>query len=375
MHIAFVLYRYFPHGGLQKDFLRTLHEAVGRGHKVTAFFAVQEGELPENDLFNIVKVPVKGWSNHAKMKSFAVNLKKFITSGNYDKVLMFSRIPGGDFYFAADNCLASDWGKLHSKWVLKLLPRYRTFLELERQVFAPESPTHILALTNKQVSDYQKFYKTQPERFSVMPAGIDEACRRPENAELVRESIRRKYNIPQDSLLLIQVAAQFGVKGVDRSIAALADLLAGSKRDCRLLVAGGGEIEKYQKIAESCGAGDKVIFAGACSNISELIAAADLMIHPARKEATGTVIVESLAVGVPVIASAACGYADYTGKLSGQMVTPEPFKQSDLNAALQYAVNTLEEQTTKAMQCAGNKEFYRRAGVIVDLLEQNKSAK
>ena len=106
MHIAFVLYRYFPHGGLQKDFLRTLHEAVGRGHKVTAFFAVQEGDLPENDLFNIVKVPVSGWSNHAKMKSFAVNLKKFIASGGYDKVLMFSRIPGGDFYFAADNCLA-----------------------------------------------------------------------------------------------------------------------------------------------------------------------------------------------------------------------------------------------------------------------------
>ena len=370
MHIAFVLYRYFPHGGLQKDFLRTLQEALSRGHKVTAFFAVQEADLAVNDNFNIVKVPVKGWSNHAKMVSFARNVNGCTATGKFDKVLMFSRIPGGDFYFAADNCLAADWGKLHNKLVLKLLPRYRTFLELERQVFMPESSTHILALTDKQVADYRQFYQTQPERFSVMPAGIDSACRRPDNAAIIRQEIRNKYNIPQDALMLIQVAAQFGVKGVDRSIKAVAYLLKNIQQDCRLLIAGGGEIEKYQKIAESCGAGEKVIFAGACSNIAELISAADLMIHPARKEATGTVIVESLAVGVPVIASDACGYAEYTGKLSTSLVTPEPFAQSDLNTALLYAVSTLEEQTKKAMQCAGNKDFYRRAGVIIDLLEE-----
>ncbi|MBR7144336.1 MAG: glycosyltransferase family 4 protein [Lentisphaeria bacterium] len=369
MHFAFVLYRYFPHGGLQKDFLRTLHEAVARGHKVTAFFAVQEGDLPENDLFNIVKVPVKGWSNHAKMASFAENVKVLVSQKKYDRILMFSRIPGGDFYFAADNCLAADWGRLHSKLTLKLLPRYRTFLKLERGVFAPESSTHILALTHKQLADYQKFYRTQPERFSVMPAGIDEKCRRPENANFIREYIRKKYNIPQDALLLIQVAAQFGVKGVDRSIAALAHLLDKTEHDCRLLVAGGGEIEKYRKIAENQGVGDKVVFAGACCNIGEMIAAADLMIHPARKEATGTVIVESLAVGVPVIASGTCGYADYTAELSPQLVTPEPFEQTDLNNALLYALDSLPEQTSKAMQMVNNSSFYRRAGVMIDHLE------
>ena len=283
---------------------------------------------------------------------------------------MFSRIPGGDFYFAADNCLAADWSQQHNRAVLKFLLRYRTFLELERQVFAPESSTHILALTNKQIADYQKFYQTQPERFSLMPAGIDSSCRRPDNMPQTRQKIRNKYNIPQNSLMLIQVAAQFGVKGVDRSIAALAYLQKNTQKDCRLLVVGGGEIERYQKIAADCGVADRVVFAGACSNIAELIAAADLMIHPARKEATGTVIVEALAVGIPVIASDACGYAEYTGKLSKQLITPEPFKQEDLNNALFYAVNTLEEQTFKAVQYAGNSDFYRRAGVIIDLLER-----
>ena len=137
-----------------------------------------------------------------------------------------------------------------------------------------------------------------------------------------------------------------------------------------MLVAGGGEIEQYRKIAAGYGIADKVIFAGACSNIAQLLTASDLMIHPARKEATGTVIVEALAIGVPVIASDACGYAEYTGRISGKLVTPEPFRQDDLNNALLYAVNTLEKQTAAAMQQCGNSDFYRRAGVIVDLLER-----
>ncbi len=369
MHFAFVLYRFFPHGGLQKDFLRTLHEALSRGHKVTAYFAVQESPLEENEFFQVVKVPVSGWSNHRKMASFAEDVNKLIAREKYDNVLMFSRIPGGNYYFAADNCLAADWGKLHNRWVLKLLPRYRTFLELERKVFAPESVTKILALTNQQVCDYKKFYNTPAERFRVMPAGIDNACRRPENIPQVRQKIRQQYNIPENALLIIQVAAQFGVKGVDRSIAALAVLQKNSDKDCRLLVIGGGEIEKYQKIADSCRAGDNVIFAGACSNIAELIAAADLMIHPARKEATGTVIVESLAIGIPVIASAACGYADYTAKFAPELVTPEPFTAEALNKALNFAVNNLDDLSCKVLQSANSSEFYRRAGVMVDHLE------
>ncbi len=367
LHFAFVLYRYFSHGGLQKDFLRTLQEVLARGHRVTAYLARQEALLPDSGNLSVCVLPVKGFSNHARMCSFSEKVQQELARNNFDKVLMFSRLPGGDFYFAADDCLAADWAKHHNALTLKLLPRYRNFLALERAVFEPDSGTHILALVNQQKWDYQQFYHTQNERFTVLPAGIDPACRRPDDVPEVRRMIREQYGIPQDALLLIQVAAQFGIKGVDRSIEALA---AQERNDLYLLVAGGGEIGKYRAAAEKNGIADRVIFAGACSNIPQLIAAADLMIHPARKEATGTVIVESLAVGVPVIASAACGYASYAAAIDPELVTPEPFDRKDLNASLAYALNRLPELTAQVLRPGRDLDFYRRAAVIADLLEQ-----
>ncbi len=372
LHIALVIYRFFPHGGLQKDFLRTMDSALLRGHRITVLLAEQEADLPAQPDLSVKLLPIKGFSNHSRMKSFAAEVKKEISSGSYDKVLMFNRMPGGDFYFAADNCLATDWAKLHSAWTLKLLPRYRTFLALENAVFEKDSRTHILALTTAQMQDYQNVYQTPSERFTVLPPGIDPACRRSENIEEIRQKIREKFNIPQDAVLLIQVAAQFGVKGVDRSIGALAALPENLRKNTFLLVAGGGDIEQYMLIAGRAGVADKVVFAGASSEIPALISAADLMIHPARKEATGTVIVESLAIGVPVIASAACGYADFTGNIDVQLVTPEPFRQDELNSALVYALENLKLLKIKTLAIAeNNPDFYRRSDVILNLLENS----
>ena len=367
LHFAFVLYRYFPHGGLQKDFLRTLQEVLSRGHRVTVFLAKQEAPLPDAKNLEVILLPVSGWSNHAKMRSFSKKVLQELAKNNFDNTLMFSRLPGGDFYFAADNCLAADWSKLHHPLILKLLPRYRTFLALEKAVLQPDSKTRILALVAQQKRDYQSFYYTQDERFTILPAGIDPTCRRPDDVPAIRREVRERFRIPQEAILLIQVAAQFGVKGVDRAIEAMVEQ---ARTDLFLLVAGGGEIEKYKAIAEKHGVVDRVIFAGASSDIPHLIAAADLMIHPARKEATGTVIVESLAVGVPVIASAACGYAPYAAAIDPQLVTPEPFVQNDLNTSLAYALDRLPDLTAQVLRPGRDLDFYRRAAVIADLLEK-----
>ena len=272
LHFAFVLYRYFPHGGLQRDFLRTLQEALNRGHRVSVFLARQEAPLPENAGLEVMLLPVSGFSNHARMISFSKAVKQKLAEHKFDNVLMFSRIPGGDFYFAADNCLAADWGQNRNALVLHL-PRYRTFLKLEQEIFSPESRTEIFALVPRQVQEYQTFYHTQKERFSILPPGIDSAFRRPENIREIRQQIRRELNISDDAVVLIQVAAQFEVKGTDRAIAALAALPEEKRRSCILLVVGGGKIGNFQKLAVRAGVEKNVIFTGARSDVAALIAA------------------------------------------------------------------------------------------------------
>ena len=56
MLVAFCLFKYFPYGGLQRDFMRIAQEVENRGHQVRIYVADWQGEKP--DTFDIVHVPI-----------------------------------------------------------------------------------------------------------------------------------------------------------------------------------------------------------------------------------------------------------------------------------------------------------------------------
>jgi UDP-glucose:(heptosyl)LPS alpha-1,3-glucosyltransferase len=50
---------------------------------------------------------------------------------------------------------------------------------------------------------------------------------------------------------------------------------------------------------------------GIRQDIPAIMAAADVLVHPARIETTGTVIIEALANGLPVVTTDTCGFAPF----------------------------------------------------------------
>ena len=48
MKIALCLYKYFPYGGLQRNFLAISEELLKRGHDITVYTGEWEGECPAN---------------------------------------------------------------------------------------------------------------------------------------------------------------------------------------------------------------------------------------------------------------------------------------------------------------------------------------
>ena len=67
------------------------------------------------------------------------------------------------------------------------------------------------------------------------------------------------------------------------------------------------------------------------------MAAADLFVHPARYDTTGTVILEALVNGLPVVTTEVCGYATHVTAADAGLVIPEPFRQSALIGAVAEA--------------------------------------
>jgi UDP-glucose:(heptosyl)LPS alpha-1,3-glucosyltransferase len=96
------------------------------------------------------------------------------------------------------------------------------------------------------------------------------------------------------------------------------------------------------------------------------------MIHAARSEATGTVLIESLAAGLPVVTSYVCGFGNYPAEVDPALVIGEKFEQSELNAAVLYALNNLDELKNKTIVYGSKADFYRRAQVAVDHMEKKQ---
>ncbi len=71
------------------------------------------------------------------------------------------------------------------------------------------------------------------------------------------------------------------------------------------------------------------------------MAASDILVHPARYDTTGTVILEAIANGLATITTATCGYAKHVDQADAGLVIPEPYSQPNFLNALKAARNPL----------------------------------
>ena len=360
---AMLLFRCFPHGGLQTDFRRILDECVQRGHDVTVFCGSWEGPRPDGAKVRLVSC--KRLSNHQSARCFQQKAAGMLAQEDFDLVLGFNRMAGLDLYFAADTCFSAG----HRGWFGQIFnPRIRIFRQMEKAVFSPESSTRILALTRSQQEEYMQQYGTQEERFLVIPPGISSACRRPEDPQIItnaRLKIRKEFHIPPEARLLVEIGSSFQTKGVDRNILAWPSL----PPDVHLLVAGREKSRKFQALAESLGVAERIHFAGPRNDVPEMLFAADGMVHPARREAAGNVLAEAAAAGLPVLCSGVCGFAPIV-RAAGGMVLDGTFHQADWNRALAEFLGELEELRRQAVQYAGTADLFRRAAAVADEMER-----
>ena len=373
MRLLISLYKYFPHGGLQKDTLRFAREAAQRGHQVTLLTTAWQGERPAAPNLDLkFSPPAKAWSNTARMDEFGRHVARFRQEQRFDVTLAMNRIPGADFYFAADSCFSHYLRQRHWPVTLALSPRYRAILRQERAIFQPQSSTRIFTISDAQLREFQEEYGTQPERFVPLPPGMDEACLPPprDQAAQIRAKTRQALGVNPDDLLLILVGTSFLRKGADRALTAIAALPGDLRKRTHFAMVGNNPPEKLYHFAGNLAISSNFVHPiPPQEHVGEFLLAADLMVHPAREEGAGSVLVEGLASGLPVVCTAACGFAPYV-KAAGCPVIAEPFSQANLNAALFEALMRLPSLRECTSAYAATQDFCGRSRVAIDALEQ-----
>jgi glycosyltransferase involved in cell wall biosynthesis len=142
--------------------------------------------------------------------------------------------------------------------------------------------------------------------------------------ERSRKLVRATLGVADDTLLILMVSRLEEGKGHKILLESLASLRA---LQWRLAVVGGAQgaqevkyLEAMKNLAQRFGIAERVDFLGSRSDSSDLLGAADIFCHPhTAPESFGIAIVEAMAAGVPVIASAKGGPIETVGD-SGVLV-------------------------------------------------------
>lgn len=335
MQLAFTLFKYFPFGGLQRDFLRIALACQARGHGIRVYTLSWQGEVPAG--FEVVTVPVRALTNPRRYEKFAAWVHADLARRPVDRVVGFNKMPGLDVYYCADPCYEDKARTLRGP-LYRLSGRYRHFAAYERAVFAPDSRTEILMISALQQPLFVKHYGTPPRRFHLLPPGIAADRRAPPDAAAIRAGFRREFGLDDGEnagdLLLVQIGSGFKTKGLDRSLQALAALPPELKARTRLIAIGQDEPRPFLRQIRRLGLARRVSILKGRDDIPRFLLGADLLIHPAYNENTGTVLLEALVAGLPVLTTAACGYAHYIEEANAGRVIPLPFEQCALDQAL-----------------------------------------
>lgn len=332
MHLAFVLFKYFPHGGLQRNFRRITELALERGHQVDVFTLAWEGWTPEHPQLKLHVLRVPGWRNHTRYRHFARRVQSEVQALQPDRVVGFNKLPGLDVYYNADPCFI-ERAQARSRFY-RLSGRCRVHAALERAVFRTEANNRILLLSEAEKPLFQRWYATPEDRFHLMPPYV--SADRFANADTPqrRRALRKELGLGNDSLMLLMVGSDFRRKGVDRSIRALAALPDGLRERASLYVLGKGRAAPLMRLARRLGIAGQVHFLQGRDDVADFLFAADLLLHPAYQENTGTAIVEAIAAGLPALVTANCGYAFHVERAGCGEVLTTPFEQPMMDAAL-----------------------------------------
>jgi UDP-glucose:(heptosyl)LPS alpha-1,3-glucosyltransferase len=331
MKLAFVLFKYFPYGGLQRDMVRMAAACQKLGYEIHVYTLSWQGDVPAG--FHVHLLPARGLRNYVRYRGFSRLLQQALVQHPVDAVIGFNKMPGLDIYYAADPCFRQEHVE-NKPWYVRFLGRYRFFLCQEEAVFGAASKTLVLMISILQLKYFKRFYGISDARIRVLPPGIATDRMAPANSAAVRAGFRREFRLDDDNILLLSVGSGFSMKGFDRGLTAVAALPAELRTRVRVFVIGQDKPGPVRRLAQRLGVEDIFTLFPGRDDIPRFLQGADFLLHPARHENAGMIIVEAIIAGLPVLTTATCGYACYVQEASAGRVVPSPFKQSVLNDTL-----------------------------------------
>jgi UDP-glucose:(heptosyl)LPS alpha-1,3-glucosyltransferase len=358
MKIGLVIFRGDPQRGGAERYTADIAAALARrGHGVELISTRFGPEIPG---VNFVSIATDAPTRAGRYLDFLNHLDKHLAERKYDLIHSMLPIRNCDLYHphsgmakaALETHLnrASAPARVLGQLANRLNRKRRVFAEVEDVlIHGPDKPV-VLCLSDYVKEMILRHYPDITGQLVKLFNGTDLKLFDPEKHAPARETIRRRFGIAPDSTVALMIAQHFERKGLAEVIAATANLVKTSaERAPVVLVVGKDDPSRSREYARRLGVEDKIIFAGQTTSSADFYAASDFFVLPTRHDSCSLVVLEALAMGLPVISTVFNGACEIMIEGRHGYVLADPADVDALTAAMS---NLLESQTRRNMRKA-----------------------
>jgi glycosyltransferase involved in cell wall biosynthesis len=181
---------------------------------------------------------------------------------------------------------------------------YRLIMLLEREVY--QNPgTKLIAVSSLVAAELKNYF--QRGDVAIIPNAVDTVRFTPQARAAKRSSSRQSLGYNEADFVALLIGNDWKKKGLDTLLRALASLKA---LPLQVLVIGKDDPKIYQGQLDQLGLKGRVKFEHPSDDVLSFYAAADLYVGPSLEDAFNLPVVEAMACGLPVIASAQTGASE-----------------------------------------------------------------
>lgn len=331
-----------------------------------------------------VIIDAGGSTRHNRYLRFLDGLDHHLASQRYDIVHAMLPVRQCDIYHPHAGIAAAALAKGHLKYegvflqtlssvATRLNRRRQRFGEVERTLLTGARPPIVLCLSRYVQATVREHYSLADSQLATLFNAVDLSRFDPAARPDAGAQTRRRLKIDADKIVALMIANDFERKGLREAIEAIAKV-----NDPRLVlvVVGKQKPGPYRSLATKNGKA-KVLFAGPTDDPYGLYRAADFFLLPTRHDPCSLVVLEALAMGLPVISTVfngACeimtdGREGFVLRDPADIVTLADAVRQLLDAArrtaMSNAASLLRPQLAYDRHLDTLEEVYRRRPVVV----------
>lgn len=373
MKIALVCKNYLlAKGGLERYTIFLSRELLRNGHEVHVFANARQEE--PGIIFH--HVPMVRLSSPGKNLSFAYFCNRELSKMKFDAIQSMERIFYQDVYRASDEInpiqMRLRYPNARVRRLKAMGPRRLALSYLERRIFLEDGCKIIMSLSHMVKRHIVEYYGTDPRKIEVIYNGVNTSRFHPGVRDKHRDPVRNAHGIGNAEIVLLFVSNDHKRKNL-RLILSAMFLLKKNPR-FRLLVVGNDNDKSYQKWAIQNGLGKQALFLGPRRNIEQYYAASDIFVFPSHYDTFANVCLESMACGLPLMASDTCGASELIqeGKNGYILRTQNPKELAERILSIEDE-SERQQMGQAAAETARHYTMERHLSQVVKLYEKVKS--